>query len=369
MLFSKEQSCFMDIARFSAAMWVLLTHAYQIWFPENSAKIFHYGHSAVVIFFVLSGYVIENTTKNKTATQYAVARLSSLYSVLIPSLCIVFLIEISLKYLNIDQYQLIHRGASLPRYLMCLSYTNEIWFLSTAPPIDEPLWSLSFEFAYYLIFGLFFFRKKIKHFNLIFIATCIFFGPKILLMMPIWLMGVLVAKMKKLKITYSLSFLLVFLSLACAVWLVMVVPEYPYVLGTKPWFFAAGFITDAVVGIFVAAAFYFFPKRNAVFNNSHGRLYYYLRILADLAFPIYILHGPLLVLFKTLYKFQENNLMQLVLVIISVLFISLSLGLIMRKYKKAWIVLFNNVVVFVININLFRPFFINNKQNEKALTI
>src|ERR1700679_1574732 len=79
------------ILRIGAAFTVLYIHAFDRWFPSLAHaqdKPGEPSHAAVIIFFVLSGYVIAHTTisKNRGAMQYAQARLTRLSSVVIPAL-------------------------------------------------------------------------------------------------------------------------------------------------------------------------------------------------------------------------------------------------------------------------------------------
>ncbi|MFQ3189263.1 MAG: peptidoglycan/LPS O-acetylase OafA/YrhL [Paraglaciecola sp.] len=72
-------------------------------------------------------------------------------------------------------------------------FVTQIWFLSAIPFSNGPFWSLGYEFWYYVIFAIVFYIKTpIKY--LLLLVICLFVGPKILLLLPIWLMGVMVYK-------------------------------------------------------------------------------------------------------------------------------------------------------------------------------
>jgi peptidoglycan/LPS O-acetylase OafA/YrhL len=92
---------------------------------DNPLLVSNMRHFAVVLFFVLSGYVIGFTTKanNRGGKQYALARLSRLYSMVLPALVVSFIIECTINYYNANSfYAEIH---SIVRYFITTSFMNE----------------------------------------------------------------------------------------------------------------------------------------------------------------------------------------------------------------------------------------------------
>jgi len=88
---SPRLSYHLDLLRFIAAFIVLLSHfAYERFTQGYYAFIRDYnlGSDAVVVFFVLSGFVISFAAieKDKTAGRFAFSRMTRLYSVAIPAL-------------------------------------------------------------------------------------------------------------------------------------------------------------------------------------------------------------------------------------------------------------------------------------------
>jgi peptidoglycan/LPS O-acetylase OafA/YrhL len=335
---SSGESLLMDIVRFMAALWVMLMHGYAIWFPSNAPTAFHYGHSAVIIFFVLSGYVISYTSvkKNRGLKQYFVARFSRLYSILIPSLIITAAIELFIQNFYPLIYHDINRGWPLVRYISSGLFINEIWFFSTAPPLNAPLWSLSFEFWYYVIYAFIFFIKPVKLSILLTLIAAIIAGPKILSMMPIWVVGVLAYRFEKPGISKRSALIISGINFLIAGLLIIYLKSMPFKLGTQPLFFAAGFISDFIIGVFFALGFYYFPAISFGSKKWIG----YFRRMADLTFPIYLLHNPFFNLIKCIIPFNVNSYSQYILVFISLLVIVSILGFIMEHYKKNWTAFF-----------------------------
>ena len=92
---NRETSIYLDLIRFTAAVFVFLTHASR----EQSSGGFlwqlQFGREAVDVFFVLSGFVIAHVveTRERSALAYAVARAARLYSVALPALALTFLLD------------------------------------------------------------------------------------------------------------------------------------------------------------------------------------------------------------------------------------------------------------------------------------
>lgn len=153
-------SVILDSFRIFPALIVLIYHMFMHFLPLHSftASLAKCAHAGVVVFFVLSGYVIAYTAiqKNRGGKQYMLARFSRLYSIVIPALAITALAEIIVLFISPEISGSMSRGMTLPRYMLSALLSNELWFISAAPPINGPLWSLSYEFWYYVIFGLFF---------------------------------------------------------------------------------------------------------------------------------------------------------------------------------------------------------------------
>lgn len=140
-------SAFLDGMRFFAAFFVLLFHC------NNSAVA---GYEAVIVFFVLSGFlvapsVIESVAKGTWSWRsYLLKRLTRIYIVLVPAiLC---------NWLIVWLGRSIRPGYDPDANMSLYALVGNLLFLqktSINVPIfghNLPLWSLSFEFWYYLLF-------------------------------------------------------------------------------------------------------------------------------------------------------------------------------------------------------------------------
>lgn len=103
---TKLKSVFLDLCRLMAALIVVYGHGMDFFFPNHNKAphlLYNIAHLAVVIFFVLSGYVIGFTTNsnNRGVFKYSVARLSRLTSIVIPALLFTFFVEIGLSKISL----------------------------------------------------------------------------------------------------------------------------------------------------------------------------------------------------------------------------------------------------------------------------
>lgn len=91
----KAFSIYLDLVRFLAACLVYVYHSNQRWLIEPILPLAQHGHSAVIVFFVLSGYVIAyvTDTKERDWATYAASRLSRVYSVALPTIVLTLLLD------------------------------------------------------------------------------------------------------------------------------------------------------------------------------------------------------------------------------------------------------------------------------------
>lgn len=128
------------------------------------------GHSAVLAFFALSGFLVGGSTLSAIyrgswrASRYFVARLARLWTVLIPALLLTWALDWygqnvigSMGYLGTYHF-LLSSGPmpEVPSRIDLQAFTGNLLFLQTiVVPVfgtNGPLWSLSNEFWYYIVF-------------------------------------------------------------------------------------------------------------------------------------------------------------------------------------------------------------------------
>lgn len=213
----------LDIFRGTAALLVFIDHSRSFFFQDYCSlgptsvlvKLYYlittFGHSAVIVFFVLSGCVISSSIESARLQgrwswgDYLINRFCRLWMVLIPALILGGLLDyIGVTWFNSSG---IYQGAYLDiiklpviNRLGPVDFLGNVSFLQTimVPPFGSngPLWSIANEFWYYIIFPLLLFAfldyysKTVRIFFLLAAgALFIFVGKFISLYFIIWLLG------------------------------------------------------------------------------------------------------------------------------------------------------------------------------------
>jgi len=184
-------SVYLEGVRVFATLLVFVAHGLALYQPFTAwAGEAHLGRDGVVVFFVLSGYVISwcASRKEPSPLDFAVHRAARIYSVAIPAIALgatVSLVMWSTGSLTQPEYPLLKPWLYLPVYL---GFLGNHWHLVEAPPQNFPYWSLNFEVWYYIIFGLAFYLRRPWGWLMSVLAMALA-GPEILLLMPLWLLG------------------------------------------------------------------------------------------------------------------------------------------------------------------------------------
>lgn len=198
---SREFSLYLDAVRFLAALLVVLYHANLRWLTAEPLPLSAYGHAAVMVFFVLSGYVISyiHARRENTPAEYWASRLSRFYSLAIPVVLATPLLDLAGAALNPAIYAgtTTHDMAPL-RIVTSLAWLNEVWFVSIMSFSNVPYWSLCYEMWYYILFAVCVFTTGRRRWLLL-AACALVVGPKILLLAPVWVLGVVLHRWQRLQ--------------------------------------------------------------------------------------------------------------------------------------------------------------------------
>ena len=145
----RNLSIYLDLVRFLAALMVFVVHANYERFTGGIPVLWHFkdlGNDAVMVFFVLSGFVIAYVAdqKERTIEEYAASRFARLYSVVVPALILTMLLDAAGSVLEPSLYsgRWYEYDDTLRRILASLSFTNELWFSYTRPFSNGPVWPL-----------------------------------------------------------------------------------------------------------------------------------------------------------------------------------------------------------------------------------
>ncbi|HKT40810.1 MAG TPA: acyltransferase [Rhodanobacteraceae bacterium] len=187
---NRPLSIYLDLLRFTAALVVFLSHATNARYTSYLAGTMGpFAHDGVIVFFVLSGFVIAyvSTCKEHSARDYGLSRAARIYSVALPAILLTMALDLlrTIYVPTFHEYQFHKLWFYIPLWT---AFGTDWWFLNENMLSNGPFWSLSYEVWYYVIFGsLFYFRGR-KRWIFAVIALAIV-GPRQWLLFPIWLSG------------------------------------------------------------------------------------------------------------------------------------------------------------------------------------
>ncbi len=186
-------SVVLDAIRLGAAVAVVVGHLSNSPFSTRWPYRLSLSTSAVAVFFVLSGFIIRLTTTVRPvrAQDYAVSRLSRIYSVTLPavlfSCAVALLLHLapSTRLGRPVEFDLKTIGGQV---LGNLTFTGSIWGLDLPVGFNQVFWSLCYECSYYFFYGVALFaRGSVRLISLV--ALALFVGPPILFLLPLWVFG------------------------------------------------------------------------------------------------------------------------------------------------------------------------------------
>lgn len=142
----------LEALRGFAAIYVVFHHSLSVFFQSNTItrEVFKYGQEAVMIFFLLSGFVIAMSMDKKhyTFKEYFLHRFLRIYSVFLIAIAISGLI-----YFYLNPLFTLDLGQMFLNLIMMQDYSGVKPGTFTDPIFNNnPLWSLSYEWWFYMIF-------------------------------------------------------------------------------------------------------------------------------------------------------------------------------------------------------------------------
>lgn len=306
-------SVYLEVLRITATLIVFIAHSSSFYKPlADLNEVAKLGRDGVIIFFVLSGYVISwcANEKEKLPLNFAINRAARIYSVAIPA---ILLGTVSSLFVNFYtgspeiEYPLHKPWIYLPIYL---SFVGNFWYLSEVPPQNFPYWSLNFEVWYYVIFAAFFYVRISLRWPLVF-GLLLLVGPGLMQLFPLWIAGsILYFFREKIKIQIMHARGLLVLSVLAFLFvkafsLDMAVDQYNAVI----WKFLFDSQTpppqllgDYLLCFIVVANFIAALNSNLSFSKEAAEK---IKYIASFSFSFYLFHIPIFGIF--LAVLPEND--------------------------------------------------------------
>lgn len=307
-----------DLLRGIAALWVVLFHLRPVIYlgydklshPNIVIKGLYFltsiGPQWVMVFFILSGYLISSSVLNYFKNNqwswknYLFNRLVRLWTVLLPALLLtVFWSKI----------QMVYSGYGIDD-ISFFTFIGNFFFLQGvfSPNFGEnvALWSLSFEFWYYILFPcvilIFYSKKIIKKIFYLFILLILswILGKEIMLYFIIWLMGASLCFIKTINLSFEklkpflliLSSGLLFLALCSQV-------VFSEIFNIKSQNLIFSFPFNFSVGVCTTILLYLILS---FYNKNADAIYRfnYAVIISSFSYTLYLTHYPVLSFIRVL---------------------------------------------------------------------
>ena len=295
-------SDFLNLARWTAALCVMLSHLRPRLFTEYGeltqpnalwAGFYFftgYGREAVVVFFVISGFLVGGLTWQRWSChgvdlpRYLAARFARIYTVAVPAIALGVALDLTGArfFDDSDIYKRVIDWATVLGNLLML---QEI--AVETPGSNGVLWSLSYEWWYYMLFGLLAaaaaaHRQRGALIYLVLgLAVAAFLPAGILMMGLLWLIGVAACQAYR------------------AGWRVPALVAVPVFIGTllvlRVLVIKHDFGLNLSYAKSLALSLSFAALLLVRWKPARPRLSNMHRVLADSSFSLYVTHSPLIV--------------------------------------------------------------------------
>lgn len=298
----------LEVVRGLAAIFVVLGHARALYFVDYFdvyesnifVKVFYFisgfGHQSVILFFVLSGFLISKSILDKSEFNwriYLISRVTRLWIVLIPALFVTLIID----YIGIYFFgSSVYNGEFNELFNITFTgsyefyvFIGNILFLQTIVTdtygSNVPLWSLAYEFWYYIIFPMCYVLYKRScslngYIAIVVIILCLsYFNSNILLYFFIWILGGIVCFSFLTYGPIKINRYLIYLTVIAVLFL-------------NRFNIINGFLADFMTGVAFSLLIY-----SLISNRNQKRSLVYKKIsrfLSNISYSLYLTHFPIL---------------------------------------------------------------------------
>ncbi|MGE0143428.1 MAG: acyltransferase family protein [Planctomycetota bacterium] len=361
-----DVSLWLDALRALASFAVFVAHVKLFGVADPSLVTFvpQLGHDAVILFFVLSGFVIAFTTdaRNASLPSYLSARGARIYSVALPAAVLTYVLaSIGATVAPAeydDRYQLEKLWLYIP---FTLAFLGELWTLSEPPLANVPWWSLGYEVWYYVLFAIYAFYRGARRWLFLAIGLLLV-GYKLWLLAPTWLIGAVLWKQKeRLRMSRGLArTLLIGSVLGYAGYKFSGAEDWLVEIGNRPFGgveatalgSARSYLHDYVVAMFAVVHLLGLSHAHLSFPRAAVRP---IRFFASFTFSLYLAHAPMLIFAKSVLPYDPTNVWHVLGVVSGILLFIVAFGFVTEHRKGPYRRFFDALVASVARVVTRRP--------------
>ncbi len=312
---SEYKSNLFHLIRWISALMVVFGHTLMVdkyVFGERTiSPVYKYiatnHHAAVIFFFVLSGYLISfvslkysNNYGTVALKSYLLDRWSRIYSIVIPVLLLTIIFDLYGKVIFPDVYNnssIIPQDSIGIRFFSNLFSLQGTWGKNMQFGSNPALWSIGYEFSFYLIFGIFILKGERFYKSRIFWICAVCFilirGPLVACYFFIWLLGVAAHRFSlifHIRIGWAVTLLVLFL---------IIILNH---LLEREEIFSFKVVDDFLFAIPIALLFFFERESSFPESNKIKKLNLF---MAHFSFTLYGTHLPLLFFMYSVLKYSS----------------------------------------------------------------
>ncbi|MEQ3650680.1 acyltransferase [Hyphomonas sp.] len=356
-------SLYLDAVRLFASLLVFASHLAYARYTDGKfewIRNLNLGSDAVVIFFVLSGFVIAHTTlsKHRPAGDYSTARLARLYSVVLPAILLTLCLDSAGATLFPDVYDAPWYNADhrLTQMLTSLTFLSQGWGGDIRLGTNGPFWSVAYEAWYYVAFGVAIYCQGRTR-SLLLVVVALIAGPRVLLLLPCWLLGVVLQKVMNTSRFAALGSraALAFCVLPLALYAGAQTMDLPALLtdittrllgGKSPkllFGFSDEFLWNVLIGIFAALHFMGTARLLNAADQIGTKFEAAIRWGAGATFSIYLFHNPILSFLHALPIYDAANPLHWLVLTSTTLAACFALAELSERRLTAWKAIFSRL--------------------------
>ena len=351
----------LDLIRFLLALTVAIGHCSQRAFQYEWPDLTGAAVVAVGGFFVLSGYTIRSFSPPAPSfdlQRFFVDRASRLLSISLPALALTVLLD-AYASSAAPQWYALNWGsdASHPvlRLLANGMLFSQPWGADIVPFSNSPFWSLSYEAGFYTIWAALAYARTRRYSFALPLAVALLFGPNIIAMMMLWLVGVAIYDLFARTLSRRMLLFLAVGSVCAALLLAACyLPLKPALQSSIERLFELVGGNRRRVGaslVFGAAMFCFFMVGLlAMLRLYEARLHTGRRVVlaarraGEATFPLYLMHFPVLVAASAAHLYDPHSSLQKVLLLAALVLAAFVAAPAGARFKTLLRALFNRAL-------------------------